>query len=85
MNQGPPSLQRSTSVRPVVVTTAEQQAHAFAVRAICFLEERMLPFGDDFDGNDFDATHIVMYCCCPRTTGHGHGTERALMNSRGER
>jgi hypothetical protein len=24
-------------------------------------------------------------CCCPRMTGQGHGVERAVMNSRGER
>jgi MtN3 and saliva related transmembrane protein len=28
---------------------------------------------------------LQQVCCCPRKTGQGHGVERAVMNSRGER
>lgn len=51
----------ANSLRMVVVSNAQQQAHAFAVRSICFLEDRGLPTTHDFDGNDFHATHLVLY------------------------
>ena len=47
--------------RTVVVTTAEQMAQARAIRAICFLDERGLSYTDEFDGNDYQATHFLMY------------------------
>lgn len=36
-------------------------AHALAVRSICFVEERGFSFRQEFDGNDYHATHFVMY------------------------
>ena len=47
--------------RTVAATTAEHMAHAMAVRSICFLEERGFAFGQEFDGNDYHASHFVMY------------------------
>jgi predicted ATPase len=32
-----------------------------------------------------DVRYKLAKCCCPRMTGQGHGVERAVMNSRGER
>ena len=61
MNALEPSPFPSNSIRAEIVTSAEKQAHAYAVRAICFLEDRGLPFGQDFDANDYDATHVIMY------------------------
>ena len=49
------------AIRIVVVTTNEQLLHAQAVRSICFMEETGLPARRVFDGNDFQATHIVIY------------------------
>jgi hypothetical protein len=48
-------------IRTVVVTNAEQLSHAYAVRSICFMEETGLTAYQAFDGNDFQATHIVVY------------------------
>jgi hypothetical protein len=48
-------------VRVAIVTNAEQLTHAYAVRSICFMEETGLPADQAFDGNDFQATHIVVY------------------------
>jgi hypothetical protein len=45
-----------------IVTNSEQLLHAYAVRSICFMEETGLPARRAFDGNDFQATHIVAYC-----------------------
>lgn len=45
-----------------VVTSLEELSHLFAVRAICFLEEHNLPLGQTYDGNDFQATHVLLRC-----------------------
>jgi hypothetical protein len=49
------------AIRLVVVTNSEQLLHAYAVRSICFMEETGLAAKRAFDGNDFQATHIVAY------------------------
>ena len=49
------------SFRVEIVTTMEQLQHAYAVRAICFMEETGLPVDHAFDGNDLQATHAVAY------------------------
>ena len=49
------------ATRVTIVTTSEQLLHAYAVRSICFMEETGLPARRAFDGNDFQATHIVIY------------------------
>ncbi|HVZ51549.1 MAG TPA: hypothetical protein VG986_06260 [Pseudolabrys sp.] len=48
-------------IRTEVVTTYEQMLHAYAIRAICFMEEHGVPAGQTFDGNDYQATHIIVY------------------------
>ena len=49
------------TIRMQVVTSSEQLMHALAVRAICFMEDTGLSAGQTFDGNDFQATHILVY------------------------
>jgi hypothetical protein len=49
------------SLRIVVVTTHEQWVHACAIRSICFLEEHGAQAKWLYDGNDYQATHIVAY------------------------
>jgi hypothetical protein len=48
-------------IRTEVVTTYEQLQHAYAVRSICFIEEHGVPAIHEFDGNDYQATHVVVY------------------------
>ena len=48
-------------IRTEVVTTYEQLLHAYAIRAICFMEEHGVPARHEFDGNDYQATHIIVY------------------------
>jgi hypothetical protein len=57
-----PREYNDTELKTIVVSNAEQMAHAFAVRSICFLEERGFSFRQEFDPNDYQATHFVMYC-----------------------
>jgi hypothetical protein len=49
------------SIRIEIVTKYEQLLHAYAVRSICFMEEHGVPARHEFDGNDYQATHVVVY------------------------
>ena len=49
------------SIRAEVVTTYEQLLHAYAIRAICFMEEHGVKATQTFDGNDYQATHLILY------------------------
>lgn len=48
-------------VRFEIVTTPQQWLHATAIRSICFLEEHGMAADWLFDGNDYMATHVVVY------------------------
>lgn len=39
----------------------EDTLQAFAVRAACFIGEQDVPYSEEFDGQDFGATHVVAY------------------------
>jgi hypothetical protein len=48
-------------IRTEVVTTYQQLLHAYAVRSICFVEEHGIKARHEFDGNDYQATHMIVY------------------------
>ncbi len=48
-------------IRTEVVTTYQQLLHAYAIRSICFMEEHGVPARHEFDGNDYQATHMIVY------------------------
>jgi hypothetical protein len=48
-------------IRPEIVTTYEQLLHAYAIRSICFMEEHGVKARQTFDGNDYQATHVIVY------------------------
>lgn len=52
---------KHNQIRVDVVTTYEQLLHAYAIRAICFMEEHGVKAKQTFDGNDYQATHIIVY------------------------
>lgn len=49
-------------IRIKTVTCMDELSHVFAVRAITLMEEGGLPVSLAYDGNDFQATHVLMYC-----------------------
>ena len=49
------------SIRIEIVTTPEQLLHAYAIRAICFMEEHGVAARQTYDGNDYQATHVIVY------------------------
>jgi len=64
--QAVPEQDRKVETRPAVVTTKvahtiEEMMQAFAVRAAVFLSELACPYTEEFDGNDFTATHFLGY------------------------
>jgi predicted GNAT family N-acyltransferase len=46
-------------VRTITVSTAEQLQQVLAVRAAVFMSEQNCPYDEEFDGNDYCATHIL--------------------------
>lgn len=54
------------SIDGEIVTTKlagrmEDTMQAFAVRAACFIGEQDVPYSEEFDGQDFGATHLLAY------------------------
>lgn len=49
------------SIRTEIVTSYDQLLHAYAIRAICFMEEHGVKAKQTYDGNDYQATHFVVY------------------------
>jgi hypothetical protein len=54
-------LLSDNDIRTVLVSNSEQFMHAMAVRAICILEEAALTVDQAIDGNDYQATHVLVY------------------------
>ena len=57
---------KSCSIDGEFVTTRlagrmEDTLQAFAVRAACFIGEQDVPYSEEFDGQDFGATHLLAY------------------------
>jgi hypothetical protein len=48
-------------IRAEIVTTYEQLLHAYTIRSICFMEEHGVKAQQTFDGNDYQATHMIVY------------------------
>jgi acetyltransferase (GNAT) family protein len=56
-----PPASSHNRIRTEVVTTYEQLLHAYAIRSICFMEEHGVKAQQTFDGNDYQATHMIVY------------------------
>src|SRR5687768_1002057 len=56
-----PVDRRDNQIRIEIVTTPEQLLHAYAIRAICFMEEHGVSARQTYDGNDYQATHFIAY------------------------
>jgi len=60
-NNGRPLASGDNQIRAEIVTTYQQLLHAYAVRSICFMEEHGVAAQHEFDGNDYQATHVIVY------------------------
>ncbi|MGE0231836.1 MAG: hypothetical protein AB7O39_09710 [Flavobacteriaceae bacterium] len=54
-------LKRNAKLEVKLVTNHEQLLHAYAVRAICFMDEHGVTARQVYDGNDYQATHVIVY------------------------
>lgn len=55
------SVRHDNLIRVELVTTPEQLLHAYTVRAICYMEEQGVAARQTYDGNDYQATHVIVY------------------------
>ena len=44
-----------------VASTADELLQCYALRAAVFMGEQHCPYDEEFDGNDYTATHVIMY------------------------
>lgn len=51
----------STVPSVTVARTMEELSRVFAVRSAVYMAEQRCPYGEEFDGNDFTATHLLGY------------------------
>lgn len=47
------------SVRTIAASNAEHIQQVFAIRAAVFMSEQNCPYEEEFDGNDYCATHVI--------------------------
>ena len=51
--------------RPVVTiklaSTSDELMQCYMLRAAVFMGEQACPYGEEFDGNDYTASHVIMY------------------------
>src|SRR3990167_1016197 len=54
-----------TTNRPVVTiklaSTSDELMQCYMLRAAVFMGEQHCPYGEEFDGNDYTASHVIMY------------------------
>ena len=59
------SLQNSVDRQPVVTiklaSTSDELMQCFALRSAVYIGEQQCPYWEEFDGNDFTATHLILY------------------------
>jgi predicted GNAT family N-acyltransferase len=55
----PNSRRNDISVK--VAGSIEEMMQAFAIRSAVFMADQNCPYAEEFDGNDFSATHVVAY------------------------
>ncbi len=49
----------ATSIEAKVVSNAEELMQVFAIRSAVYMAEQRCPYEEEFDGNDYTATHIL--------------------------
>ena len=59
MNFIAPDSETRTKVSAAVVGTQDELAQVFAIRSAVYIAEQKCPYEEEFDGNDFCATHIL--------------------------
>lgn len=45
-----------------IARNVEDWTRVVALRAIIYMGEQLCPFDEEFDGNDFSASHLILFC-----------------------
>lgn len=57
----PAKFRREPSVSVRVVQSMDEMARVIAIRGAVYMGEQQCPFEEEFDGNDFSATHLICH------------------------
>jgi predicted GNAT family N-acyltransferase len=60
-HEAPPRVPQQDSVSIRVVRSMEEMTKAIAIRSAVYMGEQHCPFEEEFDGNDFSATHLICH------------------------
>ena len=52
----------ATNYATQIARTMEDLARVIAIRSIVYMGEQKCPYMEEFDGNDFTATHVILFC-----------------------
>lgn len=55
----PPALTPVVTIK--IASTSDEMLQCYAMRAAVFMGEQECPYDEEFDGNDYTATHVIMY------------------------
>jgi predicted GNAT family N-acyltransferase len=50
---------KASKLKLDIVKDSEQQQQTFAIRTLVYLGEQNCPWREEFDGNDYTATHVL--------------------------
>ena len=56
-----PAVQTSPALSVKIARSFEDLARAVAIRGAVYIGEQECPYDEEFDGNDFSATHLIGY------------------------
>ena len=56
-----PAISNHPVVTIKLASTSDELMQCFALRAAVFMGEQACPYGEEFDGNDYAASHIIVY------------------------
>jgi predicted GNAT family N-acyltransferase len=57
----PAKFRREHSISVRVVQSMDEMARVIAIRGAVYMGEQQCPFEEEFDGNDFSATHLICH------------------------
>jgi predicted GNAT family N-acyltransferase len=60
-HEAPPKAPQQDAITIRVVRSMEEMARVIAIRSAVYMGEQHCPFEEEFDGNDFSATHLICH------------------------
>jgi predicted GNAT family N-acyltransferase len=61
MNQQAPALSNHSVIAIKLASTSDELMQCYALRAAVFMGEQQCPYWEEFDGNDYSASHLMLY------------------------